>query len=779
MVDTQRDIAAVMFTDMRGFTALMQSDEELTLQLLDLQRRLADPLLEKYRGRLIKTIGDAFMVEFRSAIDAVRCAIGLQQALHDHNVAVPAERQLHIRIGVHMGDVMRSGDDLLGDTVNIAARVEPLADADGIAMTQAVYEQVRNRLEQTIEAQGIAQFKGVTGDTPLYRVLLPWSVPGNAPRRSMDATRKRNRLIAGAATAAVAVAGIIAWATWYDRTSPAAIVAAPAATTAVPVAAPVRDGKSIAVLPFANLGGRPEDAYLADGLHEEVLNALARLHALKVISRTSVMEYRGKTDNVREIGERLGVGMILEGSIRRDGNKLRLTVQLIDARDDRHLLASNYDRDLTHVFDLQSTVARLVANALAATLSRNERGELDRVATNSGDAYDRYLRAIAAFRKPVPGDEDGLIAPKRLLEEALQIDPDYADAFALLSQVHTWTFFVNAKPEDGTAARKAFERANELQPDLAEARLARGLYTLYVAKDPERAVNDLKSVVEARPNSAEAYVALGFALRRRGQFEQALAAQLRALDLDPLNEVYSTPPITTLLGLRRFPEALAQAQAYVDRFPSNPEPYLIRAHIESQLQQSAAPIRSALREQGHLLPPMVHKVVEAEIARREGRYLDAVKLWDAVPPQDPLARGERIGFLYFAAGDKVRAERIFRDAERYALERLRKSANIDLRQLAIVQSMLGKHTEALATIELARLRSPEARDPVNGPYVSFARSVILVRAGRREEGHAEAVRLLRVPFGAPLQYFEEPDPILLLLKGDPHYEELIERPPRL
>jgi adenylate cyclase len=173
MSDTQRDIAAVMFTDMRGFTALMQSDEELTLQLLELKRRLAKPLLEKHRGRLIKTIGDAFMVEFRSAVDAVRCAVALQQALHDHNATVPAGRQLHIRIGIHMGDVLRSGDDLLGDTVNIAARVEPHADADGVSMTQAVYEQVRNRIEYRIEAQGIVELKGVAGETALYRVLLP------------------------------------------------------------------------------------------------------------------------------------------------------------------------------------------------------------------------------------------------------------------------------------------------------------------------------------------------------------------------------------------------------------------------------------------------------------------------------------------------------------------------------------------------------------------------------------------------------------------------------
>ena len=193
------------------------------------------------------------------------------------------------------------------------------------------------------------------------------------------------------------------------------------------------------------------------------------------------MEYRGKTHNVREISQRLGVRLILEGSIRRDGNTLRLTVQLIDARDDHHLLAANYDRDLAHVLNLQSAVARQVAEALAATLSAYERGELDRVGTNSGDAYNRYLRAVALYRQPVPDDETGLVEPKQLLEEALRFDPDYADALALLSQANTWRHFYSPRLADGVAARQAFERALTIDPQLPEARLARGLYAMYVA----------------------------------------------------------------------------------------------------------------------------------------------------------------------------------------------------------------------------------------------------------------------------------------------------------
>jgi TolB-like protein len=322
---------------------------------------------------------------------------------------------------------------------------------------------------------------------------------------------------------------------------------------ASPVSAPVADRKSVAVLPFENLSGRDEDAYLADGLQEEVLNALARLRDIKVISRTSVMEYRGKGHNVREIGQRLGVGTVLEGSIRREGDTLRLTVQLIDARDDRHLFATNYDRDMTHVLELQSAVARQVAEALSATLSRVERGELDRVATNSGDAYDRYLRAAALYGRPVPNDDAGVVEPIRLLGEALRFDPDYADAWALLSQARVWAFFRSQVPADGEAAREAFERALALDPQLPEAKLARGLYAMYVTKNLDQALDDLGAVVRLRPSSSTAQTALGFALRRRARFAEAIEHQTRAVELDPLNENNYTHVLTTLQGLRRFP----------------------------------------------------------------------------------------------------------------------------------------------------------------------------------------------------------------------------------
>jgi TolB-like protein/Flp pilus assembly protein TadD len=592
-------------------------------------------------------------------------------------------------------------------------------------------------------------------------------VPADARARAAPAaSRKRRGLLAGTTLLVLIAMGVIAVAVWTSRKKDTPPAVSP---------------KSIAVMPFDNLSGHTEDNYLADGLQEEILNALARVRELNVISRTSVMEFRGKARNLREIGQRLNVGSILEGSIRRDGNTLRLTVQLIDVRDDRHILATNYDRDLAHILDLQSTVARQVADALAATLTQYERGELERVATNSGDAYDRYLRAVAVFSKDASNDTAGLAESRRLLEEAVGLDPGYSDALALLSQVDTFAFQNTQRSEDGARAKQAFERALAADSQLPEVQLARGLYLMYVTQDVDQAIIDLNGVLRIRPNSSRAHAVLGFALRRRGRMTEALEHFQRAWDLDPLNTAYEGGPAGTLLGLRRFPEVVEWTKLLAKRFPNDPDRYISRARIDSYLQNSVEPLRALLRMHRSLLDPDDQHVIEAGIARGEGRYLDEIKVWDGVPADDPSERAMLIGFLYWAAGDAGHAEQSFRSAEREA-RKIIESAPTDTDafvHLALAQSMLGEHAAALASIDTARTLSPEERDATNGPHVSFIRSMILVRAGRSAEGYAEVTRLLRVPFSGRQEYFGEKDAELLLVEHDPHYDELVNHPPRL
>ncbi len=790
MARDHRRLAAIVLLDVVGYSRLMGLDESGTLAVLKAHRReLIDPKIAEHFGRIVKGTGDGLLLEFSSVVDAVRCAVDVQRGMAERNADIAPDQRLDFRIGINVGDIIIDGDDIFGDGINVAARLEALANPGGICVSGVVRDQVRDKLSVTFKALGAQQVKNIARPVEAYLVVLdPGAHVPSVTGRWKRVVPAEWRLPAIAVLGTTGLVAVVAAMLWLAQDRGATEVPAPkaAATTisSPKVQPPALDPKSVAVLPFENLTGRSEDAYLADGLQEEILNALARLRDLKVISRTSVMEYRGKANNVREIGQRLGAGTILEGSIRRVGNTMRLTVQLIDAGSDRHLFATNYDRDVAQILDLQSTVARQVSVALAATLSQHENGELTRVATNSGDAYDRYLRAVALYRRPVPGDGPGVVEAKRLLGEALRFDANYADALALLSMANTWSYFAHRRPEDGAAAKQALERALTIDPKLPEAHLARGLYSLYVTERMDLALSELAAVAQLRPNSAEANAALGYVMRRQGQMEDALGHLARAWELDPLNDAYSGGPIVTLIGLRRYPEAVEQTRLYARRFPDSPALFFARARLEGTIKHSIEPLRTALREHGTLLDPPARATIEYEIARAEGRYLEAARLLASTPGKDPLARGQALGFLYRAAGDTRRAEQSFRDAETHALAIVKKdpgrAANDEfMRALATVQSMLGKHAAALATIEEARRRFPEARDAINGPPVSFTRSIILVRAARSEEGYAEVARLLRVPFGGAVDILGDPEPVRLLLKDDPHYDEILNNPPRL
>jgi tetratricopeptide (TPR) repeat protein len=456
---------------------------------------------------------------------------------------------------------------------------------------------------------------------------------------------------------------------------------------------------------------------------------------------------------------------------------VRLTVQLIDARNDHHLLAANYDRDLGHIIGLQSEVARKVADALAATLTHYEQGELDRVATNNGDAYNLYLRAVSLWHQG-PHSDGGVKPSIPLLGQALRLEPDYVDALALLSQAYTWSYFDLEHPEDGAHAKEAYERALQLDPDLPEARLARGLYQLYIAHDLDQALSDLTAVLKVRPNSAEAQSVIGLALRRLGRFDDAIPHLQRAWELDPLNSQFAGAPLDTYVALRRYPEALEQAALMQLRFPDWPGGYVIHGGIESFMQHSNEPLRRLLREHADVLSADDRANIEANIARAEGRYLDAVKLLTGAHFDYPIDGDLTIGMLYWAADRKPEAEARFHSVARDAkleLQRVPNDVFYVMPRLALAQSMLGEHAAALATIDAERTRAPESRDRIYGPAISFTRSVILVRAGRAAEGYAEVTRLLHVPFSVP----DESDPIWLVVKDDPHYGELINRPPRL
>jgi TolB-like protein/class 3 adenylate cyclase len=362
----QRKLAAIMFTDMVGYAALAQRDDKLALELLEEHRQLLREIFPRFNGTEIKTIGDAFLIEFRSALEAAQCAIEIQRTLAKRNHDVTAERRIELRIGIHIGDVMHRGGDVYGDGVNIASRIERLAGAGGICVSMDVERQIRNALEARFEKLAPTELKNISVPMDLFRIVLPWEKQAKAEPaetsvrgRSFPASR-----LAWVGAIVLAAAGVT-W--WFVHQSSKQVVSSPSVSTsgAAPSAAPAANQKSIAVLPFVNMSADKGDEYLSDDVSEELITALSKISGLQVKARTSSFAFKGKNEDIEKIGELLHVSHLLEGSVARAGNKLRISAQLIQASDGNHLWSDIYDREMKDIFAVQRSGAasgRDVAN---------------------------------------------------------------------------------------------------------------------------------------------------------------------------------------------------------------------------------------------------------------------------------------------------------------------------------------------------------------------------------------------------------------------------------
>jgi adenylate cyclase len=413
MTGEQRRLAAIMFTDMVGYTALGQRNESLSLALVEEQRKLIRPILSRHNGREIKTIGDAFLVDFPNALDAVRCAYDIQRAVREFNISLPEERRVHLRVGVHLGDVVESGGDISGDAVNVASRIEPLAEDGGVCVTRQVYDQTQNKLELKLVSLGVKPLKNVSMPIEVYKMVMPWSVEVPVPLVQPEKTR-------------------------------------------------------IAVLPFTNMSSNPEEGYFADGMTEELITSLSGVRQLTVIARTSVMGYRGTTKKVKEIGRELEVGSVLEGSVRKAGNKVRITAQLIDASTEGHLWAQNYDRQLEDVFAIQSEIAEKVAGELRIRLVDSEKRTLEKKPTENTEAYTCFLQGRELLREET---EASLRQALGLFEKAIELDPRFARAYVGVAECHEWLAAYGYEPSEAslTSMKSSLDRAIDLDPNLPEA----------------------------------------------------------------------------------------------------------------------------------------------------------------------------------------------------------------------------------------------------------------------------------------------------------------------
>src|SRR5919106_1380973 len=372
-----RKLAVIVAADVAGYSRLMAADEEGPLATRNAGRQVIDEMIARHHGRIFTTAGDSVMAEFASAVEAVRCAAAIQQEIERRNADLPEPRRMLFRVGVHLGDVMVGGDNLFGDGVNVAARLEGVAEPGGICISGAVYDQIRNKVDLTFEDLGERSLKHIGQPVRVFGVRRDGAAaPGPLPERSAET--------------------------------------APARPSALP---------SIAVLPFANLGGDPEQEYFADGITEDLITELSRFQELRVIARNSVLTYKSKPVRVQEVGRDLGVRYVLEGSVRKAGARVRITAQLIDAATGHHLWAERFDRDLADIFEVQDEVASRIVATLAGKLGESERRRARSLQTDNPQAYDCVLRGRELWYRFTP---EANREARRLYEKAIELDPDYA-----------------------------------------------------------------------------------------------------------------------------------------------------------------------------------------------------------------------------------------------------------------------------------------------------------------------------------------------------------------
>jgi adenylate cyclase len=474
----KRRLAAIMFTDIVGYSALAQTNETEALALLRRHNRQLRAIFPRHGGREIKSVGDAFLVEFGSALDATNCALEIQQALHGEGLNVPEGKRLRVRIGIHIGDVVEEHGDVLGDTVNVASRIEPLAEPGGISISQQVFDQIQNKIDLPIVKLPPVGLKNIRAPTAVYRIVQPWD----------------------AATGTSTLPG-------------------------------VRESHNLAVLPLTNISPDPNDAYFADGLTEELISALSQVRGLGVIARTSVEQYKQAPRPIAQVGAELGVDSVLEGSVRKAGNRIRINLQLVDVPTQRHIWSSSYDREIDDVFAVQSDVAIRTAGVLRLELAKSMSPGEERPPTSNIDAYDLYLRGlVAANRENRDSVEDAI----RCFDRATQLDPQFAEAFAAWANLYV-AVSGDSYPvkEVMPRARQLAARALELNPDSSEAHSALANIAMQFDHDWTLAEAEFRKAIALNPNNEPAYSFYGLLLLALERFDEAKEVFRQAIQRDP------------------------------------------------------------------------------------------------------------------------------------------------------------------------------------------------------------------------------------------------------
>ena len=746
----KRRLVAVLAADAVGYSRLMAADEQATVAELDAARAIFRKQIESNQGRVIDTAGDSVLAVFELATGAMSAAIAVQEALTSAAKDVAEDQRMRFRIGVHLGEIIEKPDGTVyGDGVNIAARLQAKGLPGGISVSQTVYDTVKGRIPMRATFAGPETFKNISHPIPIWHVGLPMA---GAERISVSAPEpQRSVLDTGRAP----------------------------------------DLKSIAVLPFTNLSDDKDTGYFADGVHEDLLTHLALVGELKVVSRTSVVEYRDTKKKVRQIASELQVGWLVEGTVRRAGNHVRVTAQLIDAISDKHLWAKSYDRELRDIFAIQSELATEITKALNVTLNPKAEAQLATRSTENLEAYDLFLRAQELYHQAagtiriVSSIQDRIA----LYSKAVEVDPSFAHAWARLAEEHARACFtvIDRTPARVAQAKSALDKALALAPEDLVVRIAEAGFYHMALQDSERAAQAYEKVLSVAPHHVAALDGLALMFGSRGKDAERIALMERTLAVDPRNAKAIWRLGIDYLAHRHFDRALKYQQRLIDLRPDDlalQADYHRIEYLRTGAWASYDDWRSKLPSDAYLKQAGVHQMdLDRAAARRDWDRM--LRLAEVIPEegrgranplQMELLNSCRRACAHRAAGNPTGALESARAGLRFAETEVERSTRdwVSRYLMASLQAVLGEHDLALAThaeaINVARREGDAFEVDRARGYQLYVHALV----GNRMEALAEIARRLLSP-GWFVHDFRV-DPELADLWDDSQFRAMVDDP---
>jgi len=625
----KRKLTAILSADVKGYSRLMADDEAATVKTIATYREVMASLIKQHRGRVVDSPGDNVLAEFASVVDAVQCAVAVQKEFQSRNAALPENRRMEFRIGINLGDVIEEEDRIYGDGVNIAARLEALAEPGGICVSKTSFDHIETKLPLGYEYLGEQEVKNIPKPVGAYKVVMEprITVAGEKEKARIVPFWHRKSILAGGVAFVVVILAAVIW-NFYFRPPPIE----PASVEKM--AYPLPDKPSIAVLPFTNMSEDPNQEYFSDGLTEEIITALSKTPKMFVIARNSTFTYKDKPVKVSQVAEELGVRYVLEGSVRKVEERVRITAQLIDALTGHHLWAERYDRDLKDVFALQDEITIKVISALQVKLTDGEIARMSARGTQNLEAYLKVLQAQKAFFTVT---KEGMAQTRRLCEEAIALDPEYAAAYGLLGTTHWMEVLLGASKSPKKSLKLAFkflEKTKAMNDSLPISQLG---YLYFMTKQYDKGIAECERALALAPNSGKAHIWMALVLYLSGRHDEAVRHAEQALRLDPLGPAWYLRTLGTAYSwVGRYEEAIAAYKKSLQRSPNDLFTHLNLTAAYTwagRLEDARAQVDEVVRINPKYCLEKAAKVASYKNQADRERYLDALR--NAGLPETP------------------------------------------------------------------------------------------------------------------------------------------------